>query len=331
MRKSLPLVVVSLFVLCGLHAAAVPFSLVQTDTQPWKQPLSPSVLCADVLDQQQPAMDFFGPIGPGPLWDFLNYIIAQSFTPTKPVLTRVELMLAKNITTTYDYTVVIRESPNGVDLTSASVPAGQIMTDNFSWIEFDFPDIAVNPGNAYYLVSYTQNVTDNFYGWGLTLTDTYPNGTVYFTVNDGLNWTEESEGDMTFKTYGRENVPPNEPLIMGDIEGRFGVEYSYNFSTDDLDGDLVYYWIDWGDDTPVAEWIGPYASGEIVTLKHTYKKRGTYTIAAKAKDPLGAESPWGYLEVTMPKSTGAEPGFFLQRFFENHPSAFPLLRYLLGW
>lgn len=330
MHKYVPLAVVALLVLCGLEAVAHPFDIEMTHLQLETQNKIISPLTADVLDQQQPAYDFFGPVGPGPLWYFLNYIVAQTFTPTKSVLTRVELLLAKNITTTYDYTVVIRESPNGADLTMVSVPAEQITTDNFSWIEFDFPDIAVAPGNSYYLISYTENVTDNFYGWGLTLTDTYPNGTVFYTVNDGVNWTEESDGDMTFKTYGRENVPPNEPLIMGDIEGKIGVEYPYNFSTDDLDGDEVYYWIDWGDGTPVVEWIGPYASGEVVIMKHTYKKRGTYTIAAKAKDPHGAESPWGYLEVTMPVSTSWHPVFFLQRFFENHPRAFPLIRHLLG-
>ena len=324
MKKYLPLAVVVLFVLCGLEAVA--FHFPDHELSVWEQNPTPLPMKSDVLDQQQPAYDFFGPIGSGPLWEYQNYMIAQTFTPTKPVLTRVELLLAKNITTTYDYTVVIRESPTGADLTMASVPAGQIMTDNFSWIEFDFPDIMVSPGNSYFLTSYTINVTDNFYGWGLTLADSYPNGTVYFSVNDGVNWTEETdEGDMTFKTYGRENIPPNEPLITGEIEGRFGVEYPYNFSTDDLDGDDVYYWIDWGDDTPV-DWMGPYASGMIITLKHTYKKRGTYTIMAKAKDPLGAESPYGYLEVTMPVNIGFIPGFFLQHLFERFPRAFPLLR-----
>ena len=329
MQKYIPLAVVVMIVLCGLEAVAFPFNFPEHDASVCEQNLASLPVKSDVLDQQQPAYDFFGPVGSGQLWDYLNYIIAQTFTPTKPILTRVELLLAKNITTTYDYTVVIRESLNGVDLTSVSVPAGQITTDNFSWIEFDFFDIVVIPGNTYYIISYTENVTDNFYGWGLTLTDTYANGTVYYTVNDGLNWTEESEGDMTFKTYGRENVPPNEPLITGEIEGRFGVEYPYDFSTDDLDGDMVYYWIDWGDDTPV-DWMGPYVSGMVLTMKHTYKKRGTYTIAAKAKDPLGAESAYGYLEVTMPVSTSFIPGLFLQQLFERFPRAFPLLRQILN-
>lgn len=330
MQKLVPLFIVGIVVLCGLEAGATPFTKGESNVLSWKQMPTPSIMRADVLDQQQPLMDWFGPIGSGPLWDHLNYIVAQTFTPTMPILTRVELMIGKNITTTYDYTVVIRDALNGTDLTSASVPAAQITTENFSWIEFDFPDIAVSPGNTYYLVSFTQNATDNWYAWGLKVGDVYPNGTIYFTVNDGANWSEEPDGDMTFMTYGRENIPPNEPLIQGETDGKIRVEYPYNFSTDDLDGDDVYYWIEWGDDSPAEEWIGPYASGDVIIVKHTFMKKGTYQIKAKAKDTAGAESAWGYLEVTMPKNSAIVPSFLLQELFERFPRIFPLLRYLLG-
>jgi hypothetical protein len=334
MKKLIPLFVVGMVVLCGLEAIAVPFGMETTDVESWEQIPTPSPFRTDILDQQQPLMDFFGPVGQ---FYFATgnpyYVLAQSFTPTKPVLTRVELMIGKNSTTTYDYTVAIRDALNGVDLTSASVPAPQIVTMNFSWIEFNFPDIAVTPGNTYYIVSSTINATDNLYfwgAWGLNVTDVYPNGTIYYRINNSANWTEETHGDMTFMTYGRENIPPNEPLIEGKIKGKVGVEYSYNFSTDDLDGDDVYYWIDWGDGTPVVNWTGPYASGEVVIVKHTYVTKSTYTIRAKAKDTIGAESTWGYLEVTMPKNTAFVGGFFFQRLFDRFPFAFPLLRYLLG-
>ena len=331
MKKYLPLVVVGLFVLCGLEAVAVPFNHELTGMQPWGTTPAPSVFHADVLDQQQPNFDFMGPIGRGYMWGDLYYIIAQTFTPTKPVLTRVELMVGKNSTATYDYTVSIRDALNGPDLTSVSVPPSQIVTENFSWTEFNFPDIAVTPGDTYYIVSSTVNATDNWYAWAMKMGDVYPNGTIYYTTNDGANWTEEPGGDMTFKTYGRDNIPPNEPLIQGPESGKKGVEYAYNFSTDDLDGDEVYYWIDWGDGSPAVEWIGPYASGAIATVKHTFAEKGTYTIAAKAKDTVGAESEWGYLEVTMPKDNALYSSVFLQQLFARYPRIFPILRYLLGW
>jgi hypothetical protein len=329
MKKLVPIVLVGMFVLCGLQASANPFAIKNSTQLPWNH--LPSISCADrdVLDQSQPTMNFFGPIGSGPLWGFLNYMLAQTFIPTKPVLTRVELMIGKNSTTTYDYTVVIRDSVNGPNLAQVSIPAGQITTENFSWIEFDFPDIAVAPGNTYYLISYTENVIDNWYAWGLNMSDVYPNGIIYFTTDDGTTWTEEPSGDMTFNTYGRDNVPPNEPLIQGETNGKVGTEYPYTFSTDDLDGDNVYYFIDWGDGTPVVEWIGPYGSGEVVTVKHSYAAKSTYTISAKAKDTIGAESSWGYLEVTMPKSSVYTFNLFFQQLLERFPHAFPVLRYIL--
>jgi hypothetical protein len=126
-----------------------------------------AALFFDELDQEQPDTDWFEPVGPCPLVSGVsNYIIAQSFIPIKNVLTRVELMIAKNSTTTYDYMVAIRDNLSGEDLTSASISAENITTENFSWEEFDFTGIIVIPGITYYIVSYTVNATDNWYAWG---------------------------------------------------------------------------------------------------------------------------------------------------------------------
>jgi len=121
------------------------------------------------------------------------------------------------------------------------------------------------------------------------------------------------------------NNPPNAPSIDGLTEGETGTEYDYTFVATDPDGDDVYYYIDWNDDN-VEEWIGPYGSGEEVTVSHTWDEKGTYTIRAKAKDTNDAESDWGTLEVTMPVSYNS---LFL-RFLERFPNAFPILRHLLG-
>jgi len=61
----------------------------------------------------------------------------------------------------------------------------------------------------------------------------------------------------------------------------------------------VYYYIEWGDDE-IEDWIGPYESGEEVTISHTWAEQGAFTIRAKAKDIYDAESDWGTLEVEMP-------------------------------
>jgi hypothetical protein len=206
MKKFIPLVVVGLLVLCGLEAVALPFNMAGTSVQKWKQTPYTPLNRADILDQSQPVFNFFGPVGSFYLaTGSPNYIIAQSFTPTLNMLTRVELMIAKNITAIYDYTVGIRDDLNGSDLTSASLPASEFSSVNLTWEEFDFPDIVVTPGDTYYIVSSTVNATDNWYFWGAYFNETndiYPNGTIYYTINDEVNWTEEPDGDMTFKTYG---------------------------------------------------------------------------------------------------------------------------------
>jgi len=93
--------------------------------------------------------------------------------------------------------------------------------------------------------------------------------------------------------------PPNIPTITGPAKGKPGVSYLYTFTTTDPDGDLVYYYIDWGDGQ-VSEWVGPYQSGATATVTHQWAEEGTYTIQAKAKDVFDVESDWGSLEVTMP-------------------------------
>jgi uncharacterized protein YceK len=122
------------------------------------------------------------------------------------------------------------------------------------------------------------------------------------------------------------NIQPDAPSVDGETNGNVGVAYSYTVVTTDPDGDDVRFFIDWGDTTN-SSWIGPYGSGESVTISHTYTKKGTYTIKAKARDAHNAESTWGTLQVTMPTS------LFLYsvhlRFFERLSFMFHLLYQLL--
>jgi len=219
MKKMIPVVVVGLLVLCGLEAVAAPFHQEHSNITSWKVlPQGPQSY-ADELDQAQELYNWFGPIGPGPLWGFKNYIIAQSFIPTKNLLTKIDLMLGKNTTTTHDISIAIRDDLNGSNLVSATLPASDIITGNFSWEEIDITDLFVTPGDTYYIVSWTTNVTDNWYVWGLYMNGTiYSNGTIYYTINDGGTWTEEPGGDLTFRTYGTDTT-----TLDLTITGGFGI------------------------------------------------------------------------------------------------------------
>ena len=121
---------------------------------------------------------------------------------------------------------------------------------------------------------------------------------------------------------------PSAPTIQGQSQGKINKEYSYTFSSNDpLDKD-VWYYISWGDGF-VEDWIGPYPSGETVTVSHTWEFKGTYKVEARAKNSDNLWGPYGILEVTMPLSY--EPPHF--RFFdwllERFPHAFPVIRFLL--
>ncbi|HWR64305.1 MAG TPA: M20/M25/M40 family metallo-hydrolase [Candidatus Thermoplasmatota archaeon] len=110
--------------------------------------------------------------------------------------------------------------------------------------------------------------------------------------------------------------PPNTPTIHGPAEGEPGNSYLYTLTTIDLDGDMVYYYIDWGDGQ-VSEWFGPFNSGATASKNHQWAEEGTYTIQAKAKDTYGVESGWATLEVTMPVSIEKHQATPLQNFFQH--------------
>ncbi|MCK5260723.1 MAG: PQQ-binding-like beta-propeller repeat protein [Thermoplasmatales archaeon] len=124
------------------------------------------------------------------------------------------------------------------------------------------------------------------------------------------------------------NQPPSTPNIDGQIIGKAGIGYKYTFSASDPNGNPVSLYIDWGDGS-MEEWIGPYFSGQEIELSHTWSEQGNYTIRAKAKDTLGEESDWAYLEVTMPMNQQINNGWWFLQFLQNHPRMFPMLRHFL--
>jgi hypothetical protein len=123
--------------------------------------------------------------------------------------------------------------------------------------------------------------------------------------------------------------PPNTPTIQGPTEGKPHTACLYRFTSIDLDGDLVYYYIDWGDGQ-VSDWIGPYNSGVVTPVTHTWDEKGNYTIRAKAKDSFGAESGWATCSVTMPSSYPIRFVPFWMHVFERFPHGFPILRHILS-
>jgi hypothetical protein len=110
-----------------------------------------------------------------------------------------------------------------------------------------------------------------------------------------------------------DNDPPNMPTITGPTSGVIGEVYQFNFTVEDPDGDNVYYYIYWDDgDTQLN--FGPYASGDKITLSHSWDARETFSIKARARDSYGHFGKNGTFLVIIPKSHYIWFNGFLERF-----------------
>ncbi len=201
--------------------------------------LNPSTLTHDELDQSQTVYvnGTIVPVGRIQILEqVLTLLIAQSFIPTKEVLTRVELYMGKNATASYPLVVGIRDNLTHQNLVETRLEPDQF-TGNLTWIEFNFEDLWVNPGQTYFIVAATKNATDNYYGWAASNhSDAYLNGVAYWSIDNGTSWQgsvnaaqsqtaiasgaqsrrdDNGSFDMCFKTYGLEKTVLNLTFTSG--------------------------------------------------------------------------------------------------------------------
>jgi len=180
---------------------------------------------------------------------------------------------------------------------------------------------------------------ENKWSWAWTITEHWTSSATWSWWQIGLDYgpgvgyvecliDNVSIGQTNW--YAIDNTQPNKPTIDGETAGKKGVEYEYNFTATDPDGFDISYFVDWGDNT-TSDWTEYVASGTEVKLKHTWDKKGDYTIRCKVRDLAYNESDWGILEISMPKNKAINFNFnLLEWLFERFPNAFPILRYLLG-
>ncbi len=179
------------------------------------------------------------------------------------------------------------------------------------------------------IIDYSWDFGDENTGSGKTTTHSYENlgkYTVTLTVTD----SDGNNASETTNLWIQEtNNKPVLPTINGTNSGIVWKDYVYIFtSTDPEENDLLYY-IDWGDGKK-EDWIGPYTSGEQISLTHIWTKNTNSEIKVKTKDPYGEESDLATLKINMPKTYNFNYNFnLLNRFIERFLSAFPLLKNLL--
>jgi len=153
------------------------------------------------------------------------------------------------------------------------------------------------------------------------------NYSVSLQVTDG---TGVVAFDMTSALISRNNTAPQIPDIDGPVKAKVGTPVKYTMVTIDPDGDAVYYFLDWGDNTS-SGWFGSYPSGVVQNQSHTWKKRGDYTIKCKAKDIYGNESDWGIMKVSMPLTYEQLYLRFFEWVLDRFPHMFPIFRHMMGY
>ena len=139
---------------------------------------------------------------------------------------------------------------------------------------------------------------------------------------------------------GVPSLPPEKPeTASGPSSGRVGTSYTYSSRATDPEGQPVSLLFNWGDGTS-SGWCGPYESGAIVPINHTWAQKGTYNITVKAKDSNGTQSAWSDPSIVSMPQEQRFPGVMfssvLKHLLDRFPflkrllSAFPLLQELLG-
>jgi fimbrial isopeptide formation D2 family protein/uncharacterized repeat protein (TIGR01451 family) len=143
--------------------------------------------------------------------------------------------------------------------------------------------------------------------------------TIYLKVTDSIN---KNDTDSAIVNVNIRNQPPNTPSTpAGKATVKINKDAAYTTHTTDPNGDQIWYWIDWGDETN-SGWVGPFASGATVNKTHNWTKRGTYLIKVKARDSSYAESAYSAtfeVNVKILVSQSIQIPTFLQKLIERFP------------
>lgn len=223
-----------------------------------------------------------------------------------------------------------------VDLGAGSPPSAPTISGPTTGVtggEYNFEFVSTDPDNndVYYYVNWGDGTNSGWkgpYTSGSTaiISKTYTTAGNYSITAKAKDINNQESGwSNPLVIEILQNTPPAVPNITGPQKAKPKVELEYNLLTTDADDDDIYYYIEWGDGSN-SGWLGPKASGETLTVKHTYAKKGTYTINCKAKDVYGLQSGWGTLEVSIPRIKISHINRIIVRF----PNILPILKYLLG-
>ncbi|KYK25377.1 hypothetical protein AYK24_04960 [Thermoplasmatales archaeon SG8-52-4] len=191
-----------------------------------------------------------------------------------------------------EFKIIKYPGGNDQDIPEISGP-----TSGSPGIEYDFTFVAEDPENdeIWYFIDWDDTTFEDWFG-------PYPSGTEvtvshswYETGTYGIRaksmdyWDDSPPSAQYMVSIG--NLPPDAPIINGPSTGGVGAKYGYSINSNDIDGDDIYYYIDWDDGTN-SGWKGPYPTGQPAKINHTWTSPGTYYIKGMAKDIYDEESSW---------------------------------------
>ena len=104
-----------------------------------------------------------------------------------------------------------------------------------------------------------------------------------------------------------ENNPPETPLIpSGPNSIELGVQYSFETSSFDIDGDDIRVKLDWGDGN-YSPWSELVSSNSTFEFYYSWDEVSTFSVRAIAQDEFGLNSSWSeLLQVTVSQTTSQD-------------------------
>ena len=139
-----------------------------------------------------------------------------------------------------------------------------------------------------YLINKEQSVSESLFNTQLFFWNNEEIPKVYENM---LVFCLYGDPSISMKTYD-DITSPNKPA-RPDGSDILSTYTDYSFSTSAIDDEdyKVYYTWDWGDGN-FSEFIGPFESGETITINHMWKIPGDYMIRVKSVGIVGDESSW---------------------------------------
>lgn len=139
--------------------------------------------------------------------------LAQSFIPNLSKLSKVSLFLNLHHLYSFNLSIYIKNNLTGNNLVEI---CKELKKDENKWVEFDFEDITVVPGNEYFIVVKTDEYDDQIINWHNNWWHesweegkdyyNYQSGRPYISYDSGKTWEVLSEywakDDFCFITYG---------------------------------------------------------------------------------------------------------------------------------